>query len=226
LFFFRVFFNTLSGETCCLRPIISYIASGSIFIGSFGAYAQTKIKRFIAYTSINQVGLILTGILSCDIPGFISSLGYLLLYASMNLGFFTIVLNMRHLRNFRSIIYINEMRALCYYDFEISVHAIIIFFCMSGLPPIAGFIGKFNLYVAIAHIHQDFYLFVVLFINIISSYYYLNLLRFIFFSNSLDHNTEMSSDIDGYFLFNGDYRLYLLLRCLSVFLICYSLLYS
>jgi NADH-quinone oxidoreductase subunit N len=61
--------------------------------GSFNALKKVRIKRFLAYTSISQVGFILLGVSSGNILGLSASLMYLIIYILMNLLFFTIFLN-------------------------------------------------------------------------------------------------------------------------------------
>ena len=65
-------------------------------VGTFGALSQVRIKRFIAYTSISQVGFILLGLASLSLGGLIAAILYLFIYAITSVAFFTLLLNTNH----------------------------------------------------------------------------------------------------------------------------------
>jgi NADH-quinone oxidoreductase subunit N len=89
----KLFLNVFVGIFYILQPVLLVVASGSILIGAINALCQIKIKSFIAYTSINQIGFILIGVSCGSYDGFISALIYLLLYILISLSFFHIILN-------------------------------------------------------------------------------------------------------------------------------------
>jgi NADH-quinone oxidoreductase subunit N len=91
-------------------------AVGSIIIGCFGAMLQRRIKRFLAYTSINQVGFLLLGISMCDIHGISSSILFLIIYLIMTILFFILVLNVRHFTANVQLLYLNDLYSLAQYN--------------------------------------------------------------------------------------------------------------
>lgn len=80
-----------------------------MIIGTLGAIQQTRIKRFIAYASINQVGFIFLGLSSCSLIGLIASLVYIFLYGITTLIFFGIILNTENIITSRSMIYLSDL---------------------------------------------------------------------------------------------------------------------
>ena len=62
LIFFRLLFTVLSASLVYMQPLFVFVTCGSLLVGTFGALKQIRIKRFIAYASISQVGFILIGL--------------------------------------------------------------------------------------------------------------------------------------------------------------------
>jgi NADH-quinone oxidoreductase subunit N len=154
---------------------------GSMVVGSFNALKQVRIKRFLAYTSISQVGFILLGVSSGNILGLSASLMYLIIYILMNLLFFTIFLNTEHVILKKNIVYLSDLYGLSNCTNETGKHLALTILSMAGLPPLGGFIGKLFLYFAIIEAHLDFVLILSLLISLVSTYYYLNFVRYLFF---------------------------------------------
>jgi NADH-quinone oxidoreductase subunit N len=179
LFFIRFVFNLLFNILFFFQPIFIFVSIGSMFIGALGAIKQVRIKRFIAFTSINQVGFIFLGIASCNLTGLTAALIYLMLYTVMSLSFFSVLLNTEHVVTKKSMLYLSDLYCFCFYDFESSQHLVLVILSMAGLPPLGGFIGKLLLYFSIMEARLDFVIIFSLLISIISVYYYLSFVRYI-----------------------------------------------
>jgi len=161
------------------QPLLVFVSLGSMLIGTLGALKQVRIKRFIAYTSINQVGFILLGVASINLIGLVASVMYLMLYSVMSLAFFSILLNTKHFVTQKSLVYLSDLQSLALYNLEVSKHFVITIMSMAGLPPLAGFIGKLFLYFAAMEARLDTIILFSMFISIVSTYYYLNLVKHI-----------------------------------------------
>ena len=186
LFFIRLLFDVFFNVLIVFKPMFVVVSIGSMIVGSFSALKQVRIKRFLAYTSISQVGFILLGVSSGNILGLSASLMYLILYVTMNLLFFTIFLNIEHVILKKNIVYLSDLYGLSSYTKETGKHLALAILSMAGLPPLGGFIGKLFLYFAIIEAHLDFILAVSLSISLISTFYYLNFLRYLFFEKHLE----------------------------------------
>lgn len=196
------------------KPIFVAVSIGSIVVGSFSALKQVRIKRFLAYTSISQVGFILLGVSSGNILGLSAALMYLILYIGMNLLFFTIFLNIEHIILKKNIVYLSDLYGLSCYTNETGKHLALTILSMAGLPPLGGFIGKLFLYFAIISSHLDFILVISLFISLISTYYYLNFVRYLFFEKHLEIKL---------FYYVRKSELTFLLRFCSLFLVTFTI---
>lgn len=197
------------------QPVIIFSSVGSIIFGSIGALKQMRIKRFIAYTSINQIGFILLGISSCNFLGLISSIMYIILYSIMSIIFFTLLLNTEHVLNKRNMVYLSDLYHFSLYNNNNSKALIITLLSMGGIPPFAGFFGKLFLYFSIIESRLDSLLFISLLVSIISSYYYLNFIRYILFEKLINHKLY-------YFIKQSKFNL--LLKIFSIFLILFMFL--
>lgn len=199
LFFVRIIYTVMFSFLFELQNILVFAALGSMVIGTLGALKQVRVKRFIAYTSINQVGFILLGVSCCNLAGLIASILYMVLYSIMSISFFTIVLNIEHAITKRGIVYLSDVYSLALYNAESTRHLVIVILSMAGLPPLGGFFGKLFIYFAVMEARMDWVVFCSLLIGVISTYYYLSLLRHVWFEKTryikiflLEHNSSLN----------------------------------
>ena len=177
--FFRIIFYLMFSIIHLFQFLFILVALGSMIFGVIGSCRQFKIKRFLAYMSITQVGFIFLGISSCNLLGFLASFIYLFVYNFMNLILFCILLNTEHIITRRSLIYLTDFYSFSSYNRSITKYLVIVIFSMCGLPPLGGFFGKLLLYLAAISADLDFVICFSLIVGIISSYYYLSLIRHI-----------------------------------------------
>jgi NADH-quinone oxidoreductase subunit N len=187
-----------------------------MIVGAFGAFMQVRIKRFIAYASISQVGFIFLGIASCNLTGLIASLIYLILYSVMSLGFFTLLLNSNHIITGRNMLYLSDLYCFCLYNIESSEHLVLIILSMAGLPPLGGFVGKLFLYFSVMEARLDLTILFSLFLSIVSVYYYLSFVRYLWF--------EKYKVLKLYY-YKKEIILNLILRGVSFFLILFLVIF-
>ena len=139
---------------------------------------------------------------------------YLTIYLIMNLIFFTIFLNIEHIILKKNIVYLSDLYTLSFYTNEIGKHLALVILSMAGLPPLGGFIGKLFIYFAIIEGHLDFILLFSLLISLISTYYYLNFIRYLFFEKHLE--------VKLYYYIKTTEQLFLLRLC-SFLLLTFSI---
>lgn len=177
VFFARIFNYVFSDLIILWQPLILISAIGSILIGCFGALLQYRIKRFLAYTSINQVGFLLLGLSTSTINGLTTSFLFLFVYLIMNIIFFIIILNTNHFVHDTKLIFLSDLRSLDYHNSDISILLILTLFSMAGIPPLAGFFTKFCILLhAVSH-NFYFITLIILISSLISAYYYLNFIK-------------------------------------------------
>jgi len=123
--------------------VIGVISAATMTLGNFAALNQTNLKRMLAYSSIAHAGYLLMGLAAASATGSESIAIYLMVYLFMNLGAFLVVGAVARLSGSESIF---EYRGLSSRAPFAAVAFAIFLFSLTGLPPLAGFVGKFHLF--------------------------------------------------------------------------------
>jgi NADH-quinone oxidoreductase subunit N len=148
-----------------------------MFIGNLFALRQQNMKRFLAFSSIAQAGFILLGLIEGSQLGTATVVYFVLIYIFSNLAAFGVVqaislqTGKEHIKDYEGLYRTNP---------NLSLVLMLALFSLAGIPPVAGFFGKFFLFTAAAS--KGFYLLVFLaVVNVtISLYYYLLVVRAMF----------------------------------------------
>ena len=144
--FVRIFGGALPLIGFQWKDVLWVLAVITMTVGNVVALSQTNIKRMLAYSSIAHAGYILVGIIAGGSVGWSAVLYYLGAYAFMNLGAFGIVLFYGHKEE--AHVEIADYAGLGFrYPFLGAAMAIFLF-SLAGIPPLAGFMGKFYLFSA------------------------------------------------------------------------------
>ena len=159
------------------KPMIYTLAVITMTIGNLFAIRQNNIKRFLAFSSIAQAGFILLGILNAGELGMTSIVYFVLVYVFTNLGAFGVV---AAIHNASGVETISGYNCLYQTNPKLSWLMTISLFSLAGIPPIAGFFGKFFLFTAAAG--SGYYILVLIAVlnATISLYYYLLVIKAIF----------------------------------------------
>jgi NADH-quinone oxidoreductase subunit N len=175
---------TLASAVAIWQPIVMISASVSMIWGCLAAVAEPKTKRFMAYTSINQMGFLLLGLATASTEGYRSTLVYLLIYIVMNIGFLVVFLSARRTADGASFRYLTDFRELGQQDAVTSWMFALVLFSMAGIPPLAGFFGKY--YLLLHAQEQGLYGLVIIGLatSLLSTYYYLRLIKIMWFEGS------------------------------------------
>lgn len=128
----------------CTRPMFVITAGLSIIVGCFGAIFQKRIKRLLAYSSINNAGFGVAGLAVCNIEGMKAGLAYIVFYCLALLLIFSIILNCKIGTNKQAITYIGDLKYLKANrdKFQAIVMPIVFsltLFSLAGIPPLTGF---------------------------------------------------------------------------------------
>jgi len=165
------------------RPMIYTLAVATMFIGNLFALRQQNMKRFLAFSSIAQAGFILLGIIAGTATGMATVVYFVLIYIFSNLAAFGVVQAIAVNTGKENI---NNYEGLYRTNPKLSLVLMLALFSLAGIPPVAGFFGKFFLFTAAAG--EGFYFLVFLgVVNVtISLYYYLLVVRAMFLRKSED----------------------------------------
>jgi len=174
----RIFIEGLSTMSADWRLLFEVLAIATMTVGNFAALTQSNVKRILAYSSIAHAGYLLIGIVAGTTRGVTAMLVYLMVYSFMQLGAFAVVVLLRRadvvgdeLKDFSGLAFRNPFAAFAMLLFMLS---------LGGIPPTAGFMGKFWLFSA-AIDAQYYWLAVIGVLNsAVSLYYYVRIVVFMY----------------------------------------------
>jgi NADH-quinone oxidoreductase subunit N len=161
------------------QMILVFLSIASMLFGAIAAIGQKNIKRLIAYSSIGHIGYALAGVASASNDGIQSSVIYLTIYIVMNLGFFSCLLMLRRNDNYYESI--DDLSVLSKNHPILSFSLLVILFSLAGIPPLAGFFAKFYIFKAVIEQSMYFLAIVGLLSTVIAAFYYLRIIKIIYF---------------------------------------------
>lgn len=132
--------------------VVGGVAIASLTWGNLAALTQTNIKRLLAYSSISHVGYILLGLVAGNKTGLTGMMFYLIAYAFMTMGAFAVVIVMRQ----RGLIgdELNDLDGLYQRNPAAALLLLIFMLSLAGIPPTAGFVGKYFIFQALIETHH------------------------------------------------------------------------
>src|SRR5436309_2769187 len=177
-------------------PMLAALAALSILVGNLVALAQTNVRRLLAYSAVAHGGYTLLGLVAGGRAGFSATLFYTTIYAMTLVGAFGVVGLVRRqtggddFSNFSGLWTRSPLLAGCMAIFMLS---------LAGIPPLAGFFGKFYLFSAALRVSGDHGLLwlvaLALFGSLISLYYYLIVLKVIFVDETATDTLAVKADL-------------------------------
>src|SRR5580658_4119535 len=181
--FTRVALTAFPGIMPQWQQIVVFVAIASMVLGSFAAIGQKNIKRLMAYSSIGHMGFALVGLAAGTAEGAQGVLVYIAIYVAMTLGSFSVILAMK--RNGQHVEKISDFSGLSRTNPLLAFFFAMLLFSLAGVPPLAGFFGKF--YVFVAAIKAGLFTLSVIGVltSVIGAYYYLSIVKVMYFDEPL-----------------------------------------
>lgn len=177
--FTRVMIGAFPQATSAWQQIVTFISLASMLLGAFAAIGQNNIKRLLAYSSIANMGFALVGLASATSSGVEGVLIYMLIYLFMTLGTFACVLAMRGPNGM--VEEVSDLAGLSKTNPLMAFLLAMLMFSMIGVPPLAGFFGKYLVFLAAIEAK----LYALSIIGVLSSavgaYYYLRVIKIMYF---------------------------------------------
>ena len=166
-----------------VAPFIALLAGTTLFVGNLGALKQSRLRRFMAYSSIAQAGYIMVALLGDAVMGKTAIIYYLFVYAISNyLAFFIFGIIGHHREET-----FDSLRGLSKQKPTLAIALAVAMFSLAGIPPLAGFFGKFHLFFSGASTgHYGIVAFAVL-NNVLALYYYLQLIKSAWIDDTDEH---------------------------------------
>ncbi len=178
-----VLFNVFAAITVQWHIVLYTLAVATMTLANLFALRQDNLKRFLAFSSIAQAGFILLGFLGPSQLGMATAVFFVLIYVFTNLGAFGVVVAVYNASGVETI---SGYKGLYHTNPKLSLVMTLALFSLAGIPPVAGFFGKFFLFTAAAG--NGYYILVLIAVlnATISLYYYLLVVKSMF----IDQNSE------------------------------------
>ncbi len=173
----RILFTALPSFINQWSPLIALLSILTMTIGNFSAIAQHNIKRLLAYSSIAQAGYILMGIAASTDIGASGVLIYLVAYAFTNLGAFIVVMMLSNQLESDDL---SSYAGLSQRSPFLAASLTIFLLSLAGMPPFAGFIGKFFVFASVIEV-GFFNLAIAAALNsAVAAFYYFKIVRLMY----------------------------------------------
>jgi NADH-quinone oxidoreductase subunit N len=193
VFIFMIILYTVFNKIALMwRDVIYVISILTMTLGNLFAMRQRNIKRFLAFSSIAQAGFILLGIIGQSQLGMTTVVYFVLVYIFSNLGAFGVAAIISNKTGKESI---DDYDGLYRTNPMLSLTMMLALFSLAGIPPVAGFFGKFFLFTAAAKQGMYILVFIAVLNTIISLYYYLLVVKAMFLNRSDRPIAYFKSDV-------------------------------
>jgi NADH-quinone oxidoreductase subunit N len=177
--FIRIVFDTFEPIAKDWQQIVIFLSLASMVLAAFAAIGQKKLKRLIAYSSIGHVGFALVGLSAGSQTGVEGVAIYMAIYLVMTIGLFACILALRTDQGY--VEDISDLAGIAQTRPFVAAGIALIMFSLIGLPPLAGFFAKWEVFLAAIEA-QLFVLAVVgVLASAVSAFYYLRVIRTMYF---------------------------------------------
>jgi len=166
----RLFIWVFGGSQPIWQGLVAGVAIASLTWGNLAALTQTNIKRLLAYSSISHIGYILLGLVAGNETGLTGIIYYLIAYVFMTIGAFAVVVVLRQ----RGIVgdELDDLDGLYYRSPAAAVLLLIFVLSLAGVPPTAGFMGKYFIFLALIESHHPVLAIIAVLYLVPALYYY------------------------------------------------------
>jgi NADH-quinone oxidoreductase subunit N len=190
VFLIRFMSEELVGIQKYVQPILIYVSILSVLISAFGALRQKNLKRLFAYSSIGHVGFIFAALSIFTQAGIDSALMYLVIYIITSIGLFSYFIQIDDDDcNIANLSGIGKKQPI------LAFHLSLLLLSMSGIPPLAGFFAKFFIFKSLINSGFISLSLVLVIASVISCYYYLNIMKVMYFDKASSSKIDCSSGL-------------------------------
>jgi len=186
----RVLFDAFGAMQVQWTAMLIPLAVITIAVGSIIALSQTNIKRMLAYSSVAHAGYMLLGIITGTPEGLTSTANYLMIYTFMNIGAFAIVIMLRsegfqgeNIEDYKGLSKSHPMAAAL---------MLVFMFSLTGIPPTAGFIGKFYVFMELINAGYTYLAVIAVVFSAVSAFFYLRIVMYMYM-NEPKHTVVLSN---------------------------------
>jgi len=180
-FLLRLFYGPLApfaAMRSVWAPILAVIAVVTMTVGNLAAINQSNVKRLLAYSSISHAGYILLGVVAGNETGITGVEVYLMVYTFMNLGAFLVLVALRRQKIIGDEM--DDISGLMKRSPGYAVLMLIFLISLAGIPPTAGFLGKYYIFWSLIEAHQYTLAVIATLYAAVAIYYYFRIVKSMF----------------------------------------------
>jgi NADH-quinone oxidoreductase subunit N len=178
-----------------LQLVLAIIAAITMLVGNISAVVQTNVKRMLAYSSIAHAGYLMMGLVSGTADGAAGILFYVTSYIFMQIGAFVIVGLIEKADG--TNVMLDDYRGLGKRQPLLAGLMAIFMFSLAGIPPLAGFFGKYLLFLSAIEAGFTWLTIVAVVSSVISVYFYLGMVVKMYFQESEGNSEAVSIGMAG-----------------------------
>jgi len=212
--FFIKWLCVISSLFYSIKDFFVIIGLFSVFVGTFFALSQKRVKRLIVYSSIAQIGFLVAALETGSVSGFSSIFFFLVIYIISSIliwNHLTLFYNFQKIGNLFvlkniSPFFLTSLSNLFKTNGLWALSFLFLFFSIAGIPPFSGFLAKIFILFGLIESNQLIGAVILILISAISVFYYIRVVKVVFFeSKDLQESTEQFQTTFNSGLFNYDY---------------------
>jgi NADH-quinone oxidoreductase subunit N len=191
--FIRVMVSPFASVVHDWQQILVFVSIASMVLGAFAAIGQNNIKRLLAYSSIGHMGFALVGLASGSQEGVRGVIIYMMIYLISTIGVFACVIAMR--RKGQYVEDISDLSGLARNNRALAFVLSMLMFSLAGIPPLAGFFGKYFVFLAAVQAHLYALAIIGVVASVVGAYYYLRIVKIIYFDEPVERFDAMDGEV-------------------------------
>jgi NADH-quinone oxidoreductase subunit N len=185
-----VLFRVFGSQTHIWTMALYFLAISTMVVGNLFAMRQKNMKRFLAFSSITQAGFMMLGFMNDGSLGMNTIIYFMLIYGLSNLAVFGVMSIVINATGKESM---DDLNGFYSTNPRLSIIMLVSLFSLAGIPPVAGFFGKFFLFTAAASKGMYILVLIAVLNATISLYYYLLVVKAMFINKSESPIAKLSS---------------------------------
>jgi NADH-quinone oxidoreductase subunit N len=204
--FIRAMLAPFAAITADWQQVLVFVSIASMGLGAFAAIGQSNIKRLLAYSSIGHMGYALVGLAAGSEEGVQGVVIYMMIYLIMTLGSFACVIAMR--RNGRQVEDIADLSGLARTDRTLALVLGLLMFSLAGIPPLAGFFGKYFVFMAAIKANLVTLAVIGVVTSVVGAYYYLRIVKVMYFDEPAQAFEHPAPEVRAVIVLSGVFTLF------------------
>ena len=204
--FIRVMVSPFASVVHDWQQILVFVSIASMVLGAFAAIGQNNIKRLLAYSAIGHMGFALVGLASGSQEGVRGVIIYMMIYLISTVGVFACVIAMR--RKGQYVEDISDLSGLARNNRALAFVLSMLMFSLAGIPPLAGFFGKYFVFLAAVQAHLYALAIIGVVASVVGAYYYLRIVKIIYFDEPVERFDAMDGEVKWVAYASGIFALF------------------